>query len=335
MTGKKALVAGTAALACGALIAAPAAPASTLSKGKTKVFSSNEPIATGAAKRISKKKLKVNTKSTAVSIASGTSASAPATCTGKTHMTGGGFAVAPSHVPPASGLRSLNPVSHPDGTKSWNAAGTAFTSPGGSGTFTSYVQCEGNALGKLFSTVTGTTTLAQGIGGVLVFNCAPSTHVISGGYSGTPPVTPNQLNGSRIIVLQSQRTGPGQWTVAGFNNPAPNVPNTATLTGYAVCEKDGKRQTVTEAATVAPIGDNVRSAADATCLGKKHVVSGGFLASPAVFPGPALFFSLDESNPVDKKGWHVGGWEYPGVATPAGANLATYSYCKKDPPKQK
>jgi hypothetical protein len=320
------------------LVALAAAPAMAVASqavvaGKSKTFSASPEDSAAAAKTISKKKLKVNTKSTAVSFGSGTTVGAQAACTGKTHLTGGGFAVAPGFNA-GTGLRSLNPISHPVDTKTWNAGGSAFTAPAASGSFTTFARCEGNALGKLVTTLTGATTIPPDFGQVMNFVCAPGTHVISGGYSGT---LPNNLNspglGTRIIVLQNQRTGTGQWTVAGFNNMGGGV--TAALTGYATCEADGKRRTVTEASAVAPIGDNVRSAADATCTGKKHVVSGGFLLSPAVFPGPALYASVDESNPVDKKGWHVGLYEYPEVGLPPGSNVATYAYCKKDPPKQK
>lgn len=85
---------------------------------------------------------------------------------------------------------------------------------------------------------------------------------------------------------------------------------------------------MSEASGFAAITDNARTSAGATCAKKRHVVAGGFLASPAVFPGPALLIGIDENLPVGKRGWEVGLWEYP-TALPPGSSLQTFAYCKK------
>ena len=70
----------------------------------------------------------------------------------------------------------------------------------------------------------------------MVFNCPPGTHVTRG-FAGEGLTNLASLATFRIIVLQSRRTGPGQWTVTAYNRTgAP----TAIVTGHAVCERNGK-----------------------------------------------------------------------------------------------
>jgi hypothetical protein len=161
----------------------------------------------------------------------------------------------------------------------------------------------------------------------MVFNCPPGTHVISGGYAGTGLASFNlSLNSHRIVVLQNRRTGANQWTISAFNNP--NGGAAASLTGFAVCERNAKGSAITEASHFTPLVDNGRTVGDAACTGKKHLVSGGFLVSPATFPGTVPLVGIDENQPVGKKAWHVGLWEYP-TALPPGSALQTVAYCKK------
>jgi hypothetical protein len=80
---------------------------------------------------------------------------------------------------------------------------------------------------------------------------------------------------------------------------------------------------------VAPIADNGRTSANATCAGKTHSVGGGFLISPTqVGTVPAV--GVDQMQPVGAKAWQVGLFEYPSFAPPAGSSVAAYSYCKKN-----
>jgi hypothetical protein len=199
--------------------------------------------------------------------------------------------------------------------------------PAASGTFTGYTVCEANTAGKIAIRASSTLTLTPGAGQNMVFNCPPSTHIISGGYAGTGLGSFNFASTShRIVVLQSRRTGPAQWTISAYNNPA--SPVAASLSGYAVCERNAKGSAVTEASAFTALTDNARTVGDATCTGKKHVVSGGFLVSPSTFPGTVPLVGIDENQPVGKKGWHVGLWEYP-TALPPGSALQTVAYCKK------
>ena len=280
------------------------------------------------------KKKKKKAKNPAVTISAptplnpGALASGTATCPGKTHVTGGGFAVAPSFTPPGAGLRSLNSTSRPSGPTSWIAGGGAYASPQVAGQLTTFARCERNTAGRIDISTSGSVTINPATGQNMVFNCPTSSHVISGGYSASSlgDFAPG-LNSHRVVVVQNRRTGVGQWTVSAFNNP--NSPGAETLTGYATCEADAKGSAVTEAASPAtPVVDDGRTAADATCAGKTHSVSGGFLVSHT-FPGTVPLVSVDENQPVGKGGWHLGLSEYPQVFLPAGTTLQAFAYCKK------
>jgi hypothetical protein len=268
------------------------------------------------------------TVSAPVSIASSTSVNGTATCPPKTHATGGGFAVSPSFTPPSTGVRSLSSTSYPSGNQSWVAGGSAYATPVASGQFTTFARCEKNTAGRITIRASSSLTISPGAGQAMTFNCPPSAHVISGGYSGPSLAAfdSGNLQGHRIVVLQSRRTAPGQWTISAFNNP--QAAEAVSLTGYAVCEANAKGSGVTEAASATtPIINDGRTAADATCTGRRHSVSGGYLISHT-FPGAVPLVSVDETNPVGKAGWHVGLWEYPTVNLPAGATLQSFVYCK-------
>jgi hypothetical protein len=296
---------------------------------KTKTIAADSP-ATAAKKKKKKKKAApvANTQSTVTGFLSASSPIGSAACTGSTHITGGGFAVSPSFTPPASGLRSAGISSNPTGPSGWAAQSAAFSNPTAAGTLTTFARCESNSLGKLAITGSSSVTLAPGAGQNLIFNCAPGTHVISGGFAGTSFGNfTNGTTGYRTIVLQNRRTGPGQWTVTGYNNPQAGV--TATLTGYAVCEQDAPGRTIGEASAFAPLAENTRGAVDATCGGKTHVVSGGFLITPTG-PGQVPGVGVDEMQPVGEKGWHVGLHDFVNIALPAGSSLTGYAYCAPD-----
>ena len=281
----------------------------------------------GAKKKKPKPKNPGTTVSAPLTIASSTSVNGTATCPGKTHATGGGFAVSPSFTPPSTGVRSLSSTSHPSGARSWAAGGSAYASPVASGRFTTFARCERNTAGRIAVRASSSLTIAPGSGQNIVFDCPASAHVISGGYSGPGlGAFTSDLQSHRVVILQSRRTGVGQWTISAFNNP--QAPGAVTLTGYAVCEANAKGSAVTESASPAtPVIDDARTVADAACTGRRHSVAGGFLVSHA-FPGAVPLVSVDETNPVGKAGWHVGLWEFPTVILPAGATLQTFVYCK-------
>jgi hypothetical protein len=278
------------------------------------------------AKKKKKKKAAAVTKSATVPLSSGAAATGAASCTGKTHMTGGGLAIAPAFTPPASGLQSVAPGSSPSGAKGWSTAAGAFNTPAASGTLTSYVRCESNRSGQLVNTLSTSATLPPGQGTTSNVTCAPGTHVITGGYQGTGIVNfadPN--NGYRIVVLVSRRTSARTWTVNAFNSS--NANTAATITVYATCERNAKGVSVSEAASApAAIDLSQRSGADATCGGKTHVVSGGFAVSPNGI-GDVPGVTIDETFPAGRKGWHVG--LYNLSIPPPGSNLQAFAYCKK------
>lgn len=294
------------------------------------------------AKKKKKKQAPATTVTATTPLASGATATATAGCVGKRHATGGGFAVSPSYAPNpntpgGTGLRSMTLTSVPSGDKGWTASGSAFTNPAASGTFSAFARCESNALGRIVVRAASTATLGPAAGQTFVFNCPPSTHVISGGYSGDAPSALNSDDGWKVVVLQSYRTGKGQWTISAYNRAPPPTNTPATVTGWAVCEQDGKGKGVSEASATVGVPENGRAAVDASCPGKKHSVSGGFRLLPASFPGQVPVAGVDENQPVGKKTWRVGLHEWQKNDTPPGTSLTTYAYCKKDalPKKRK
>ena len=266
-----------------------------------------------------------STRSASAPLAAGSAATATANCKGKTHATGGGFTVAPNFTPPATGLRTLPTLDAPSGGKGWTASAAAYTNPAASGALTSFVRCEKDTAGKIVIRTNSSLTLPPATGQDMVFNCPPGTHVISGGFAGEGPTNLASLATFRIIVLQSRRTGPGQWTVTAYNRTGAPP---ASITGHAVCERNGKGQSVSEVSTVAQVTDDARTVGDPTCSKKKHVVSGGFLVTPLP-PGTVPVVGVDESQPVGKRSWHTGLHEYPSFTLPAGSALQAFAYCKK------
>jgi len=281
------------------------------------------------AKKKKKKGSPAVTRSSAVPFTQASDATVTTACPKGTHVTGGGFVVSPNFDPNSTtGLRSMNSTSHPSGNKSWTSGGSAYATPPASGSFTGFARCEKDSVGKLAVTANSTATISPGAGQNMAFNCPPGTHAISGGYSGPSlGAFTFAIASARIVVLGSRRTGAGQWTISAYNNSS--SPASATLTGYATCELNGKGQSVSEASAFAPVVDNGRTVADATCSKKKHVVSGGFLVSPATFPGSVPFIGVDENQPTGKRGWHVGLHEFPPFALPPGSSLQATAYCKK------
>jgi hypothetical protein len=286
--------------------------------------------AADAKKKKKKKKAAAITRTSTVPFAAGGTQTVTASCPKGRHISGGGFAASPNFVPSGpSGLRSITATSHSEGAKSWTASGTAFTNPAASGDYTTFARCESDALGQLTVAKSSSGTLNPGVGTVASLNCGTGTHVISGGYAGTAASNPGILLGFRLVVLQSQRTGPGQWTVSAYNSGLGASPVPVTITIYALCERNGKGRSVSEAASVStPLVANTRAAADATCSKKTHAVSGGFNITPNG-EGSVPAVGVDEFNPVGQKGWHLGLHPWQGVAIPPNSALQTFAYCKK------
>jgi len=312
-----------------ALVAAPGATAAQpLAVKKAKVLGDAKPMPqASAAKKKGKRRVRATTETAGVPFAQGTAAGATAACGGKSHLTGGGFAVSPPLSP--SGARSTSVVSFPTDSKRWTASSSAFTTPPASGTFTGYARCESNRLGKTIQlSLSGTVPPGQVTTALL--DCPGRTHVVGGGHAGTPPASLSLADDAslRTFIFESRRRNIRQWAVTAYTRN--NSPVPAPFTGYVICERDGKGRNVTQESTLAAIVDNGRTAGDPRCGGKRHVVSGGWSvvdADPTIAPA-ALF---DESHPVGRKGWHVGMWEHPDILLPASSTLESIAYCKKIP----
>jgi hypothetical protein len=322
-----------AALLIAAVPGAASAAPNSVDSVKKKAFSSG--IAVTSKKK--KAKAKVTTGVGTVPITSPPNAaaavpgSASAACGKKTHVTGGGYNVAPP-VSNVTGIRSYPTGSNATGPSGWSASIALVFPPGSiSGTFTAHARCESSSLGKVAEVVQGTAPVAPG--GILNmrFNCKAGNHVVGGGFTADPPATGSVL-GFRILILGSRRTGENQWTVTGFNNNA-NVA-AANMSGFALCEKNGKGRSVSEVTTTVPIVALTRATAAPSCSGKKHAVSGGFNASIGATTVPLV--GIDEHYPTSKKAWHSGLWAPPQQFLPAeGSTLTASAYCKKDTPAAK
>ena len=290
------------------------------------------PPADAAAKKKGKRRRGATTETAAVPFAQGATVSATAACKGKSHLTGGGFAVSPPFTP-FGGIRSTSVISFPADRKQWTASASAFTTPPASGTFTAYARCESNSLGKTIQLALP-VTVPQGQVTTALLDCPGPTHAVGGGFAGTPPASLNLADdaGLRTFIFESRRRNDRQWAVTAYTRD--NSPVPAAFTGYVICELDGKRRNVTQESTIASIADNGRTVGEARCGGKRHVVSGGWSVVDAdTSIAPAALF--DESHPVGKKGWHVGMSEHPDITLPAGSTLETFAYCKKGPRAKK
>jgi hypothetical protein len=265
-----------------------------------------------------------------VPFSSASTRSETATCPKKTHLTGGGFAVTPHFDPTLnSGLRSVTTTSHPVGARNWTASGSAYDTPPATGIFAAYVRCERNAFARLAVTLSSSATVPPGQAANMVLDCPRRAHVVTGGYSGTGIVGFNHTQPSyRIIPLQSRRTGPREWTVFAANSAFAS--EGASITAYAVCERNGKGQAVSQASTTSTLAENGRTMADASCPGKRHVVSGGFALSPIPTGAGAIpVTAIDEFQPVGSRGWHLGLHESTLFGLPPGGAVQMIAYCKQ------
>ena len=288
-------------------------------------------IATSAVAK-KKKRAPAVTRSAAVPLAPGSPASTTASCPGKTHLTGGGWSIANPYSANGTdapgddtGTRITHLQSQPSTLSSWTAGAAALASPASGTTFTTYARCESNAYGRTLLGVSAAgIVLRVGDERKVGIDCAPGTHVLTGGFSFGPPGDLASPTGTRATVKESRRTAPGTWEI-DLVNPT-TAPIEVTLSINVLCELNRKGGGVSEAAQTVPIVDTGRTTATATCTGKTHSVAGGFLVSPTV--GPII--GIDQVQPAGNKSWQVGLFEHPSSNLPAGSTLTAYSYCKKD-----
>jgi hypothetical protein len=281
-----------------------------------------------------KKQAPATTVAAAVPLAPGAQANASANCPGKTHITGGGWAVSSPYsangtdpLVDDTGTRITEVQSQPVGFFSWAAAAAALATPGSASTFTSYARCESNVYSSRVSTISATTTVPVDQGTNTVLHCSPNAHVLTAGFSFSPPGDLADPFGVRATVYESRRIDPRTWNIH-LINPA-SAPSPVTLAVNVVCELNRKGSQVTEATSAAPIASNSRTTATATCTGKTHSVGGGFIVSPTD-AGSIPGVGIDQMQPVGARAWQVGLFEYPFTSLPAGSSVAAYSYCKKN-----
>jgi hypothetical protein len=284
-----------------------------------------------AKKKKKKKTTPVVSVKAAVPFSSASTASTSANCTGKTHVSGGGWIVSPHYDPAGNtGLRSLNSASTALGTTGWSATQDAFAGPSASGSLTAVAQCESNRLSQIATAIAGSATVPSGTLSNLVLNCPTGTHVVSAGYSGSGLAAyNNNFNNLRILVLQSRRTALNQWTISAFENNL--VPASGNISVSALCERDAKGRSIGESSTSSGFGNLSRASGDPTCPSKQHVVSGGYALSPTASDLPVV--GIDEFEPTSKTTWHLG--LHSIGPQPAGSAVTTYAYCAKDTVKKK
>lgn len=291
------------------------------------------------AKKKKKKAQPAITTSAAGPLSSSGTGSATAACSGKTHITGGGYAVSPhlSFGPPPSGLNAVSSTSIPAGATGWSAKADAFAVTAASGSLTTFARCESNTLSRIGIVVTGTATVAPGILANLVIDCPAGTHVVGAGYDGTGLAAYNLSNANfRILILQSRRTALNEWTISAFENSVGMNPPSGSVSVAAICELDSKGRSIGEVSTFSAFGNNSRATGDPTCPAKQHVVSGGYALSPIPSnSGSPPVVGVDEFEPSGKSTWHLGLHTVPTQPQPAGSSVATYAYCAKDTVKKK
>jgi hypothetical protein len=270
-------------------------------------------------------------------LAPGAQTAATANCPARTHVTGGGWSIANPYSANGNdmpvddtGTRITPLQSQPAGFLGWSAGAAAIARPPNGTTFTTYARCEGNTYGTTTTGVTATSTVPIGQESTAAIHCPGGTHVLTAGFSFSPPGELSAPASFRAIVVESRRTAPDVWEV-DIVNPT-GAPSEATLSVNILCELNRNGTTVSEASAVQPINDNGRTTATATCVGNTHAVAGGFLLSPLV--GPAV--GIDQMQPVGTNAWQVGLFEYPQFEPPAGSSVAAYTYCKNNAlPKKK
>jgi hypothetical protein len=290
-------------------------------------------VAAPMAEAKKKKPRPAVTRKAAVPLPPGTQQAATASCAKRTHVSGGGFSVAPVYSANGTdapgddtGSRSDQLQSQSTGNRAWTAGAAAFTTPPVAGTLSVIARCERNALGKLAVTLSGSSTIPDSQGTTTTLNCPAGTHVLTGGFAGSPPGNLADPGGQRLIIEESRRVSNSTWEVRAVNPLG--APSIATLFTNVVCERNGKRG-VLENSAVVPIVDNGRTSSTVPCAGKKqHVVGGGFLVSPFTSPSPAV--GVDQHQPVGQRSWQIGLYEYPTFALPTGSLLTTYAYCKRN-----
>ena len=276
------------------------------------------------------KKARVTTASSPVALAPGGQQIATASCPKGTHVTGGGWldsapytANGTNPLGDDSGLRIVPLQSQPVTLSLWTAGAAALTVPGTAGTYSAIARCESKSVSRIAITTVRSDIVQVSSEGTIDTRCPSGFHVLNGGFSLSPAGNLADPAAFRAKVAESRRVAANAWEVDVVNPTGAASP--ATLNTNVICELNGKGVSLTERSAAAPLVDNSRVTATASCTGKTHTVGGGFLVNPKV--GPAV--DVDQMQPTGRKGWQVGGYENPGFSLPAGSTLTAYTYCRK------
>jgi hypothetical protein len=275
--------------------------------------------ATAAAS--SSKSTKGTTKHSTAALGAG-AATPNVTCPSKNHATGGGFSVSEPYDPGAkSGAQTIAQTDYPSGKTKWRAGASVFQNEP-TATETTYVRCEKNSFGTINARPSASATVSVGTSQTLIAACPFSAQVVGGGYTVAPLFESTAAPGStsRMIILQSRRSGTRTWSVTGLNNSTPP----SQLTAYALCEKSQSGSgSITEKNTFAALQSNSRGTVTATCGNKKHAVAGGFSVTPTTLAAGAPV--VDVSMPSGSKSWVTGA--YVDGVIPS-SSVTGYAYCK-------
>jgi hypothetical protein len=294
---------GTALLAAALLaIGAPAAQAAK-KPGKKKKPTPSGKLATGTA---------------AASSATTGVVSAVAVCPKGTKVVGGGYILQPH----TSTNDFLNPLeSRREGGRSWlvSAYRIDMAGAGPAMSLAAEAYCRSRP-GKLTERVAPVTILGGANTGAPVATCPLGRAPASGGFSITPPATPNAFSFSLYDSLLAGSVG---WVTRAVNLAV--APATTTFTSRVYCQAKGKKPpaTVTGTGSVSNAGFVSASALTPACPGKRDSFAGGFSTPPFV-GAPTGLVQITESRRAGRS-WQVTGTRLSG-GTDA-APVTAFGYC--------
>jgi hypothetical protein len=183
------------------------------------------------------------------------------------------------------------------------------------------------------STRTASTAVAPGTQKSTAAACPKATHITGGGWLISPPFNPNGSTtlsddtGARGLQLQSQSQGFKSWRAGAAVFSASPAPGT--LTTFARCEANilGRETQTTSGSTTLPPGEAANLILH--CTNGRHVVTGGFSASPAgdlAVPQSRRIIVL-ESRRLSTSTWQVRAVNPNGAA--AEATLFVNAVCER------
>jgi hypothetical protein len=183
-------------------------------------------------------------------------------------------------------------------------------------------------------TVSASAPLSPGGLQTATANCPGGTHVSGGGWSVSPPFTPNGLDtapggtGTRITHLQSQSSGNVSWTAGAAAFATPAV--AGTFTSIARCESNSLGKTVggVFGTTTVPVSQG--TTVNLNCSPGTHVVTGGFSLSPA---GNLAVFDAFRPVVVASRRFDVDTWQVHVVnptGSPSVATLFSNVVCERN-----